>query len=313
MIRDMKKSLMLTLSLLASSLTYAQTGNVGCPHPMVCQQIEMQVPYTVLGKLSSTRAQIRAGYYPEQGEVFRGNVIYYQGLGDSMINHQLLFSRLARAGYRVIAFDYLGQGGSSHTMNRTRLENIQLIGNRVWSRYARGQGKKTIIGWSTGGLAAYMQASRGQADQVVLIAPGIVLGNLLKIGEGAFNWPPNEITLSTLTTDDYSRPGSDPHLDPIRPNSPVKVPKFATDLLLTSNKARSTNIPAQVRGLVLLSGEEDSYVNAGKTKSVLERRAPHFSVREYPGALHEIHNEVESIRNRAHADILRFIMAGGRG
>lgn len=86
--------------------------------------VKMNIPYTSLGLVAGvpslsigtryhvTREKIRMGYYPEQG-VFKGNILYYEGLGDSMLNHAPLFEKLSQNGYRVIAFDYMGQGGSS--------------------------------------------------------------------------------------------------------------------------------------------------------------------------------------------------------
>ena len=77
------------------------------------------------GESWSVTAKIRSGYLAENPNVtFRGNIIYYEGLGDSMMNHMPLFQTLTQAGYRVIAFDYMGQGGSKGSMNDTRIYQI---------------------------------------------------------------------------------------------------------------------------------------------------------------------------------------------
>ncbi|NNN05558.1 MAG: alpha/beta fold hydrolase [Elusimicrobia bacterium] len=258
---------------------------------------------------------IRAGYYEEAvGVPFRGNILYLEGLGDSMLNHEPLFSALSQAGWRVIAFDYMGQGGSGGTMNHTRILDplfpslqISKLADAVWSRYVRNDSlagnQKIVLGWSTGGLAAYEMAHRGAADAVVLIAPGIVpkliVGDRLKITE------------SSLTRAVYAR-GDDPHVDAIRPDSPVEVPLFAANLLFTAELARHWKMSSGVRGLVLLSGPSDTYVDGAKTRAILSANAPRFDVVVYPDALHEIDNEVPAIREALTAQVLRFLDGRGR-
>jgi alpha-beta hydrolase superfamily lysophospholipase len=283
--------------------------------------MKMPVPYTILSpsftqplneSLKVEAAQIRAGYLPHQG-TFKGNVLYFQGLGDSMLNHDPLFKKIARAGYRVIAFDYMGQGGSSGSMNKTRIQFIPYMGERVWNKFALETHRfpnKTIIGWSTGGLAAYLAASENRVDKVILIAPGIAPRKF--VGEGIFNRIPNEITLETLTTDVYYDPASDPHRDEIKPNSPLKVPSFAINLLGTAAKVKAKNVSPRIKGFVLLSGKDDTYVNAQKARKIICQNASHFKIKAYEGALHEIDNERKKIREVAHKDILRFLQHSGQ-
>jgi hypothetical protein len=70
---------------------------------------------------SPLKVKLRAGYWQEK-EQLKGCVIYLQGLADSMMNHENYFSSLAEAGYRVMAFDYMGQGGSQGSMDNTRIQ-----------------------------------------------------------------------------------------------------------------------------------------------------------------------------------------------
>ncbi len=285
-----------------------------CPAPWVCENLKLKIPFKIfvpspaglLSVVTELPETIRAGFLPEVGS-FKGNIIYYQGLGDSMLNHRELFGKLSRAGYRVLAFDYMGQGGSTGSMNNTQLEYIPWIANKVWKRFAdtARNPDKNILGWSTGGLAAYMEAAKGLVKKVILIAPGNT-ANLI-VGEGFSHWPVNEITLRTLTTDIYGQGNPDPHVDPIRPNSPAVIFLFAANLLTTSALSRITKIPAKVEGLVLLSGANDSYVNGADANKVFAQTAPHFERQTYAGALHEIDNEKKSIREKAHKDILNFL------
>jgi alpha-beta hydrolase superfamily lysophospholipase len=264
-------------------------------------KVQTQVP--LVGNV-----EIRAGYFQESLTVpFRGNILYLEGLGDSFLNHNPLFAHLSSLGYRVIAFDYQGQGGSSGTMNHTRILDkiypalqISTLAQKVWDRFIRRDGieEKIVLGWSTGGLAAYEMAASGKADRVILIAPGIVprlvVGKFMKI------------TLATLTRAHYAK-HNDPHVDPIRPDSPMKAPLFAMNLIKTSMQSRGWEISQNVKGLVFLGGAEDRYVVSGKTQKVLQKMASHFRIVQFPDAYHEIDNEIPKIRDQVHKEIEAFL------
>jgi alpha-beta hydrolase superfamily lysophospholipase len=251
---------------------------------------------------SGKTVRVRAGYLPESPSVpFQGNILYFQGFADSMLNHDPLFGALAARGYRIVAFDYVGQGGSSGTMNASRIQEIPDLGDVAWQRFARPEpahARRTILGWSTGGLAAYYAASRKRADVVILISPGLHLHALVgRMGQ---------VTLETLT----SRPpgtADDPHVDPIRPRSPFLVPRFALDLMKNSIASQSWTIDPAIRGLAILTGPLDRYVKAAPTEKTLRRSAPHFEIVSFPGSRHEVDNEVDSIRNGCVAAIVDFL------
>ncbi len=171
-----------------------------------------------------------------------------------------------------------------------------------------GQKRYHLIGWSTGGLAAYRKAYLNDKNVIstTLIAPGIAPNYL--VGEGLFNWPVDEISMRSLTSNTFENK-NDPHEDPIHPNSPLVVPLFAANLQNTAKVARwFWDIPKSIPGLVLLSGPNDTYVNAKKTKSVLKRKAPHFETKVYAGAKHEIDNELDYIAQDARTTILEFLL-----
>lgn len=288
-----------------------------------------------IGKL--THAQ-RMGYQLEVKDVpFKGCVIYLQGLGDSVRNHDFFFGALNRAGYRVLFFDYLGQGGSEGDMAKTRLVSggdpfvtdrdyeIDVQAKFVWNRYSETpdpvfdrtcQGSPVrVIGWSTGGLAAYRMAFEKWADFVVLIAPGVTPNPC--VGEVADASIPRcllkslqvdqIITKRTLTSNRYPD-GRDPHLDPIKPNSPYVVKEFATNLLSTAyRQAKDWKIPGEVKGLVFLGGANDSYVDSVAAEKLLKKNAAHFEIVTYAEAYHELHNEIPAIADDLTAKTIRFL------
>ncbi len=246
---------------------------------------------------------IRYGHWPEAPDVpFRGNLVYLEGLADSMRNHAPLFSAVARSGWRVVSFDYLGQGGSTGSMNRMRMASILELATTVLGKAGRrAPGSKTVVlGWSTGGLAAYDWARRGGIDGAILMAPGLSIRPI--VGEHG------KITLESLTSR-VDPPGQDAHLEPIRPDSPFKVPLLAADLFRTSLASRAWKVSPQVPGLALLTGRLDTFVDGPGSETVLRRGAPHFSVVHLEDSRHEPDNEVDPIRTRV-IDSVRAFLAG---
>lgn len=282
------------------SLSFAA---IACPTPWQCQNTKI--------KINSHSVSIRNGFLAENSSVpFRGNVIYYQGLGDSMLNHMPLFKKLTNEGFRVIAFDYMGQGGSSGSMNDTRIHEIGKLGDIIWRKHARNLKQfphKNIIGWSTGGLAAYVEGiNNPQVKKVALIAPGIAPNKI--VGEqDPCHLKFNQITLESLTSQTYAPGIKNPHLEGIKPKSPLNVPLFSIDLLTTAAKYAKKSVPTRLAGLVLLSGDEDTYVDAAKTRRIINEKAHHFEMKQYPHTLHEIDNEREPAQTSAHQDIIDFL------
>lgn len=295
-----------------------------CPKPWKCEAVPMTVPYKhlvpVLGPgpiplipvpiWFSADVSIRAGYLEASDPVpFKGNILYLEGLADSMMNHLPFFRSLTQQGYRVISFDYMGQGQSTGNMNNTRIHGIRVISEEIWKRMARDTQNfptRTVIGWSTGGLAAYTLALEGKADRVILIAPG--LAPKVEVGGGLMKWPPNEITLESLTSDTYGPENPDPHIDPISPNTPFLVPSFSADLLWTAYRSKGKPVSEDVQGIVFL-GTDDSYVDSDKTSAAISEIAPQFQVKFYPGGRHELHNEKKWIREKLTQRTLQFLRA----
>lgn len=294
---------LLSAFILISTSSFADSPRKNiCPQTWTCEMVSMKVPYNLGAFWQIDTVKIRAGYLKTKAP-FRGNIIYYQGLGDSMLNHAPFFKKLQNAGYRVIAFDYMGQGGSEGKMNRTRIKMIPAMGNVIWKRFAKDLERfpqKYIIGWSTGGLAAFTQAVKADADKVALIAPGVAPKKI--VGSGL---PFNKITLETLTAADYLDGSFNPHVDPIKPASPLLVPAFSIDLLTTAFKYRNKRVSERVQGLVLVGGD-DNYVKPEKTLNLIRKNAPMFETVYFQSAKHEIHNETPEIREEAHQRIIDF-------
>ena len=245
---------------------HAQTEKPLCPTPWVCQKM----------LFSPNQLSFLAGYLPEKNGVpFRGNVIYFEGYGDSMLNHGQLFQALTDAGFRVIAFDYPGQGGSDGSMENFRMETIPLMGLQAWTSFAlQSAPKMTIIGYSTGGLAAYMAAHETgngrDIDKVVLLAPQLA----------------PRLQLNRSIVRDFD---------------------FLLGLRLTAKAAREWVIPQSVAGLAILSGKKDTHTDSRTAETVLKKTAPHFKISTYADASHDLDHERVEIALPVFNEIVEFL------
>ena len=105
-----------------------------------------QLPYDAGVPLVGS-VELRTGLLYESANVpFKGCVMYLEGLGDSILNHRPLFTALSEGGFRVITFDYMGQGGSTGSMNHTRIYDpvfseleIGTLARTVWEKFGHQQ------------------------------------------------------------------------------------------------------------------------------------------------------------------------------
>lgn len=317
-------SIFLLLLFVSCSSTNRTPSSV--KHSILTNQNFEMVTYPSGGK-----EKIRIASFKEKGS-FKGCVLYLEGLGDSLKNHMPFFSKLTDHGYRVIAFDYKGQGGSEGSMNDVRInvelppnatkdmikryervdkfKSIPVMADFVWTRSPDCHlFKKRIIGWSTGGAAAYVMAHKKQGDVFVLIAPAIA--PKVMIGESAKRWDKmlsfrQTITERTLTRNTFENEVN-PHQDDIKPKSPMHVPQFAGNLMLIASLTKNWKIDSSIKGMAFLSGKEDTYVDRDKTLSLLQKNAPHFKLKIYNGALHELDNELPEVSQDLHESVVRFL------
>ncbi len=286
---------------LASSTPVQQT-----PQAPAWRYLEGGYVHTLNGKPTVLRVGVHEASAPLQG-----CALYFEGLGDSIANQTWLFEKLASHGYRTVAFDYAGQGGSEGNMNDVRVVGSRHSPDRQIGRMAEGAWKAgrtrfdgqpcgdmpdLLVGWSTGGLEVYRWAVEGRAKKVLLFAPGLRVRFF--VGE-ADQHPTRVVTLEPVMTPASltraAENGTFTHVEPARPNHPLKAPFFANDLIVSSFKSASVSVSPAVKGLVFLAGD-DTYVPSDKVEKILAKRAPHFEIVNFPGARHEIMNETDDVR-----------------
>ena len=329
--------------LLQTFLSVSLLTAISCSHQVMREpssEVSIQrTDFREMVNYPQLNLKLRAGYSLESGTL-KACVLYLQGLGDSIQNHKPYFSRLNDAGYRVITFDYMGQGASEGSMNDTRIKvelplnatkemkaryesrgkyyEIPVQGEFIWKRYqniknSQGQdcskSPRIVIGWSTGGLAAYRMAYEKRADIIILIAPGI--HPKLMVGESAQRWDKmlmfrETITERTLTRNKFEGE-LNPHVDAVKPKSPAHVLQFGGNLIGVAAHSRRWKIDQNIPGMVFLSGSNDTYVERNGTYQTLRKNAPHFTIKSYDGALHELDNELDEVANDLYERSVSFL------
>jgi alpha-beta hydrolase superfamily lysophospholipase len=275
---------------------------------------------------------LRTGFYAESSATpFKGCVLYLEGLADSVANQGPLFNYLSQNGYRTVFFDYMGQGGSTGSMDDTRVFSIAApfaqiseMALTVWSKYSDAAetfnghscagSKKLVMGWSTGGLAAYGLAHDNWADAVVLIAPGIAVktfvGESKKFPYRLFLFK-GVISERSLTTCPTGALGVDPHVEPIKPNNPLKVPGFSLDLVDSAKRSQTWTISDRIPGLVFLGGPDDTFIDSPKVRPILATNTK-FTVVNYPNGRHELQNECADISSDLYKKTVDFLNSVAR-
>lgn len=269
---------------------------------------DFEVRYLTYKPLIGKSKQIRTGILRTDKEEVKGHIIYLQGFADSMMNHAPLFNSLTKLGYNIIAFDYMGQGGSEGLMLQTTIGGINRLASQVWDEYVKTDEKKIILGWSAGGLAAYKYAYQKphEVEKVILLSPGIVV----RYNVGKYML----VTEDTLTSNDFQGV-SNPHVDPIKPASPLLAPSFASNLIWTSHESRKWKISPEVKGLFLAGSQKDRYVDPAASEAVIKKNANHFRKHRFKNmnpdvgavVLHEIDNEQEEISLEVYERIEAFL------
>ena len=149
-----------------------------------------------------------------------------------------------------------------------------------------------IVGWSTGGLAAYeivnnLQEPFEALKAVVLIAPGTNPKAVFKITPESLN--------GVGYIDEDGKPFS--HPENASPSSPVQVPNFTLNLLNSGLHSQKWKADPRVKGLLLLSDPiEDKYVNSKGVCETFESQLGAFQIVMHKGSRHEIDNEEDGHR-----------------
>ncbi len=242
---------------------------------------------------------LNVGEYLPSTQTIVGDIFYLHGFADTFSNHRALFHEWTDAGFRVLAFDYPGHGGTRTlnpkiNINDFNFEGLMTLANQV-ERIKRQDANRPLLlaGWSTGGLLAVRMIQKGNLAKLsrrpqgmILFAPGISVNAV--VGRQSFRYPLGEVTFETLTHNEDTRGLAAPF-----PRSPGDAPLFASNLFYHSLASQGNAYPAQIPTLVFVAGDStDKYVPSSKVTRWVKGLPGQAVGVQCPNARHWLDNEL---------------------
>lgn len=270
----------------------------------------------------------RVGLFLQNPEIKpKACVLYLEGLSDSFFNHQNLFSDLNRAGYRVLSFDYLGQGGSEGELSQMRVDSrlnqpfmtgqefeISEQAKWVWSHFqgACRNSPKLVIGTNVGGLSAFKLAKEKWADAVILLSPSLSPTYCIHEVSDRLVDRCNSDEVLPLEVPLASRePGSVPELafEPPRPATLDEAKGFVINLVSTAYlRAPRWRVSKNgTSGLVFLPGVDDPELDREEARRILIHNAPDFTLISFEEARGNLDQERPEISTRLRRRLIKFL------
>jgi alpha-beta hydrolase superfamily lysophospholipase len=242
---------------------------------------------------------------PPKGTPVRADFLFLIGFSDRADNHAPLFDLLTQSGLRVISFDYPGHGESEcGSLNDHKIHDLIYYADQVERKTREDQMRPLFLaGWSTGallvvrGLQKYVFLER-KISGAVLIAPAVSVHKI--VGDMGF------VTQEVLT----SHPNP-PFRGAIKPNSPFKVPFFATSLLSQSIWSNIDSYPVLIPTLVFAAGQDSVVKTSGVKGWVYKNRGFGADIQalECAEGKHMLDNEFEPLGSEVRNNVLNFTMS----
>lgn len=237
----------------------------------------------------------------------RGGVVLVHGYGEHLGRYEHVATALNAAGWSAYGLDHLGHGRSEG--ERVLIPDFTPVVEDVHT--VVGQAKAAnpglpvaMIGHSMGGMIAARYAQLHPGELAALVLSGPVIGTLKGITAllGMEVIPSDPIPPSVLSRDEeVGRAYSEDPLvwhGPFRRQTLLGFAELLTELAIDADK---------VTGPVLwLHGEEDQLVPmAGSRRGIALLRNANVTEKIYPGARHEIFNELN--KDEVLADTTAFL------
>jgi len=267
--------------------------------------------------MTERRVQGQAGaIYTRSWEIdrARGGVVLVHGYGEHIGRYEHVAKALNDAGWSVYGLDHVGHGRSEG--ERVLIPDFTPVVEDVHT--VVGQAKAAnpglpvaMIGHSMGGMIATRYAEVHPGELAALVLSGPVIGTLKWMMSllGMDVIPSDPLDVTTLSRDDeVGRVYSE---DPLVWHGPFKRQTLLGFAELLMEIALDAD---KVTGPVLwLHGEEDQLVPmAGTRRGIALLRNAEVTEKGYPGARHEIFNELN--KEEVLADTTAFLakVTGGR-
>jgi alpha-beta hydrolase superfamily lysophospholipase len=247
----------------------------------------------------SNGVEVRIGEQLPEGEI-KGDVLYLHGFGDRLDNHGPLFQEWNEQGLRVISFDYpshgetRGPGLDSFNAPKGALAGLGEIAKQVEQNTRQDKSRPLILaGWSTGGLLGIrvLQQLSGitferRPSAAIFFAPALSMRPT--IGRNGI-----------VTEETLSKNPNPPHLGPIKPLSPTKLPLYSADVLANAKLAWKERFPVIPTLILLGDDKEDKYVSSDQVRAwIMQQRAQGnklIKAMSCTKAMHELDNEPDPV------------------
>jgi lysophospholipase len=273
-----------------------------------------------------------------EGRRKRGAMLIQLGRGDVFEKYLESFAHWRACGWSITSFDWRGQGGSGRLTENPHCGHIDSFDTYVddlaafaaaWR--AESEGPHVLVGHSMGGhlMLRALVEGRVAADAAVLVAPMLGLKAPIgpRFGRAAARllaglgrrtrpaWRGNErpytrAARQTLLTSDRARYEDELWWIGANPGNITGPPSWgwvleafrSTRDLLEHPALATLDVPVQ-----LLVAEKDALVDPQATLTIAARLKRATLVRFGPEARHELLREADRVRDRAIAEIDRFL------
>lgn len=269
----------------------------------------------------------------------RGAILFQGGRGDMIEKYLESFAHWHAQGWAVTAFDWRGQGGSGRSSADPRVGHATDFGLFVadlaefWADWSRTAPRpQVVIGHSMGGHLILRALVEGSITPTAAVLAAPMLGLHAPLGSAALGeriacfmgrvgdsarraWPDNEIpgarsTRQALLTHDRGRYEDELYWRDAHPELVLGPPSWAwvIEAFRSTRElrgdARLSTLAIPVLGLV---ADADKLVEAKAAVATLERLPEARIVRFGAESAHEILRDVDPVRDRALAEIERFL------
>ncbi|HEU5013132.1 MAG TPA: alpha/beta hydrolase [Roseiflexaceae bacterium] len=237
----------------------------------------------------------------------KGLVALFHGYGEHMGRYKHVMSELVQHGYIVYGLDHRGHGRSGGI--RASIEHFDYFVDDAHmlvqlARKRHPNLARFVLGHSMGGLIATHYALRHQAalDGLVLSGPALVIGDdvspMMKRMSGLLARVTPHLPVVPLSTSAESVLSRDPAVqeafdsDPLTYKGQMRA-RLGYEMMQAAAAARA-RFAELTLPLLVMYGEADQLVNPSGARQIhAEARSRDKTLKGWPGARHEIYNEIE--------------------
>jgi alpha-beta hydrolase superfamily lysophospholipase len=248
----------------------------------------------------------------------RAVLLLVHGLAEHAGRYQYVIDAFLQKGYVIYGHDHRGFGKSGGLRGHWEhfdevMKDMEMVVERAkseWPDLPFG-----MFGHSLGGVVGiqYLARHEEQFRAAVISAPGFGPGpdqnkllimitpiaNLIIPRKPLDRGAPEEYTLSHDPAQAVAW-DADPLVHP------YATPRFAVTYMRAAKEAKAILAQLSIPILIVM-GEEDITVSQQDIREAVAAAGPNITFRTYPGAYHEVHNEIDEIRNLMLAETVAWM------